>query len=74
MPGFTMTATPKVLAEFDQIAAEQGVTFEKLLERALTLRAVAHWGLKAGQHIGFVDDPAMLDTEIVGFEAAKVVP
>ena len=50
----------------EEIAGETGGTKSDVLRQALGLMKAAHAGKKRGRHIGFVSDPAKLETEIIG--------
>ena len=50
----------------EEIADDTGSTRTDVIRQALALMRVAHQGKKEGRHLGLVDDPKRLDTEIVG--------
>ena len=50
----------------ERIAEETRSSKADVFRQALALMKVAHEGKKRGRHLGFAQDPAKLDTEIVG--------
>ena len=50
-----------------RIADQQNVSMSEMVRRTLGVLKVAEQQKAAGREIGFVDDPAKLDTAIVGF-------
>jgi putative heme iron utilization protein len=50
----------------ERMAAEAGTSEAEVLRQALALVIVAHAGKRQGLHLGLVDYPRRLDTEIVG--------
>jgi len=50
----------------ERIASDTGSNRSEVIRQALALMKAAHEAKQKGKHIGFVTDPAKLDTEIVG--------
>jgi metal-responsive CopG/Arc/MetJ family transcriptional regulator len=50
----------------EQIAGDTGSNRSEVIRQALALMKVAHEAKRKGKHIGFVSNPANLETEIVG--------
>jgi predicted transcriptional regulator len=50
----------------DKIAGETGSNRTEVIRQALALMKVAHEAKQKGKRMGFVTDPAKLETEIVG--------
>jgi metal-responsive CopG/Arc/MetJ family transcriptional regulator len=50
----------------ERIAGDTGSNRSEVIRQALALMKAAHEAKQKGKHIGFVTDPAKLDTEIVG--------
>ena len=50
----------------DRIADETGTNRTEVIRQALALMKVAHEGKRKGRRLGFVTDPAKLETEIIG--------
>ncbi|MEM0900031.1 MAG: hypothetical protein AAGI92_08800 [Pseudomonadota bacterium] len=53
-------------AALETIAAENGTSKTAVVRQALALIQLAHEEKKKGRHLGFTDEAAKLDTEIVG--------
>jgi Ribbon-helix-helix protein, copG family len=62
----TLVLEKEVDRMLERIAAEAGTSKAEVLRQALALAIVAHAGKRQGLHLGLIDDPRRLDTEIVG--------
>jgi hypothetical protein len=50
----------------EQLSEDTGSSRSDVIRQALALMKVAHEGKKEGRHLGLVEDPKRLDTEIIG--------
>jgi hypothetical protein len=53
-------------ADLTTISRDSGGSRSAVLRQALALVVVAHAAKRSDRHLGLVDDPARLETEIVG--------
>jgi predicted transcriptional regulator len=61
-----LQVSPELNRTLEEIADLAGTTRTDVIRQALALMKVAHRATRDGKHVGIVDDPQKLDTEIVG--------
>lgn len=61
-----LEVSAELYADVERMAAESGTSMANVFRVAFAVYIVCHKAKKEGRHVGLVDDPKRLDTELLG--------